>query len=334
MFPNVFTPDLFSSTALTAAINQQPYVPGIIGAMGLFEEEGVPTTSVVIERVKGQLALVSTSKRGAVGNTQADDKRNGVILNIPHLQVNDALLADSVQNVREFGTNDQLRAVESARDSKLNKAALNLDMTLEYHRLGAIQGIVLDADGSTPILNVFTAFNVAQPTEIDFDLDNATPASGALRTACAGVWRGVTDALGNAPFTGIRSLCGNTFYDQLVAHPEARASYLNQQEAKELRTGLAYRSFNFGDIEFINYRGSGAVAVGSTKAKFFPVGVPGLFITRFGPADYMEAVNTIGLPRYAKAEPMKMDKGLELEAQTNPLNLCTIPEVLFSARNT
>lgn len=331
---NPFTPDLFTTTALTASILKMPFVPGLLGSMGLFEEDGVPSTSVVIERLNGTLSLVPTTKRGAQGNTQADDKRAGIIIAAPHLQVNDTLMADSVQGVREFGTEDQTRAVEAARDAKLAKSATNLDLTLEYHRLGAIQGIVLDADGSTTILNTFTAFGIAAPTEIDFDLDNPTPASGALRTVCGTVWRGVTDALGAMPFTGITSLCGNTFFDQLVAHPEARASYLNQQEASDLRTNKTYRSFNFGDIEFINYRGSGAVAIGATKAKFIPRGVPGLFITRFSPADYIEAVNTIGLPRYAKAEPMKFGKGIEIESQTNPINLCTMPEVLFSARNT
>lgn len=334
MFPDVFKPDLFTTTSLTAAINKAPYVPGILGGLGLFEEAGVATTSVVVERVDGKLALVQTSKRGGVGATQTDDKRKGYIFQVPHLQKDDSLLADSVQNVREFGSSDQTRAVESVRDEKLAMMARDLDFTLEHHRLGAVQGRILDADGTTTLLDLFTAFGVAEPTEVDFDLDNAAPASGALRTACTGVVRSMEDALQGLPFTGIHALCGNTFWDQLTAHKEVRETFLNQQEASELRRSWLGDTFHFGGIDFQRYRGSGAVAVGATKCRFFARGVPGLFVTRFAPADYIETVNTLGLPRYAKAEPMKFGKGLDIQAQSNPINICTIPETLLRARNT
>ena len=53
--------------------------------------------------------------------------------------------------------------------------------------------------------------------------------------------------------------------------------------------------------------------------------------TRFGPADYEETVNTIGLPRYAKQWPMENGKGRSLEVQTNALCMCTQPAALQSA---
>lgn len=39
------------------------------------------------------------------------------------------------------------------------------------------------------------------------------------------------------------------------------------------------------------------------------MGAPGLFITRFAPADYMETVNTPGLPRYMKQIVQRNGKG-------------------------
>ena len=54
-----------------------------------------------------------------------------------------------------------------------------------------------------------------------------------------------------------------------------------------------------------------------------------LLITRFGPADYMETVNTMGLPYYASQVPMDHHKGVNLEAQSNPLNLCTRPRAII-----
>ncbi|WP_029858930.1 major capsid protein, partial [Vibrio parahaemolyticus] len=60
-------------------------------------------------------------------------------------------------------------------------------------------------------------------------------------------------------------------------------------------------------------------------AVMVPEGKPGLFLTRFAPANYKETVNTKGLPYYVKSEPKKFDKGVDLEGQSNPVNLCTSP---------
>ena len=47
------------------------------------------------------------------------------------------------------------------------------------------------------------------------------------------------------------------------------------------------------------------------------------------PPDYIETVNTLGLPRYAKAIPSDNNKSVRLEMQTNPLSLCLRPRALI-----
>lgn len=334
MFPDVFAPDLFTTTALTASINEQAYQPTLLRDLGIFSVDGVPTTSVVIEKDNDLLTLVPVSPRGTVGETRKDPKRKGFSLIIPHLQQNDALYAESVQGVRAFGTTDQLATVEAERDKKLVRMARDLDYTLEHHRMGAIHGRVLDADGVTVLVDLFTVFGIAEPTEIDFDLDNATPASGAVVKKCNEVIYKMEDALGGLPYTGIHALCGNNFWDDLTTHPEVRETFMFQQQAGELRRSWVRDTFHYAGIDFQRYRGTSAVGVNTDKCRFFPKGVPDLFITRFAPADYWDAVNTVGLPRYASAEPMKHKKGVELEAQSNPLNICTRPGVLLRAKRT
>ena len=68
--------------------------------------------------------------------------------------------------------------------------------------------------------------------------------------------------------------------------------------------------------------------IADDECRFFPIGVAGLFQNWYAPADYMAAVNTLGLPRYAKLIPDLDDKGAALQAQSNPLPICTIPAVL------
>lgn len=336
MFPDVFRPDLFTMQALTAAVNEMPYVPGRLKELSLFEENGVATTSIVIEKKGSTLSLVASKHRGAAGQTQSDDKRTGIAIEIPHLPQNDTLMADSVQGVREFGSENALRTVTAARDEKLEKMQRNLEFTHEYHRLGAIQGKIYDSDGTTLILDLFTAFGVSEPAEVDFDLDNASPASGAVRLKCNAIHRSMQTALGGQPYTDIYAPCGDTFFDQLTQHPEVRATFLNQQEAVQLRNdhGVVYQTFRYGNITFENYRGSGAVAIGDLKCRFVPIGVPELFLTRFAPANYVDTVNTTGLPFYSSAHPLPHNKGVDLEVQSNPIHLCTRPNVLLRAKNT
>ena len=60
-----------------------------------------------------------------------------------------------------------------------------------------------------------------------------------------------------------------------------------------------------------------------------PLGVPDMFLTRFAPADYLETVRGIGLPYYTKTAPMRMNKGIQLESQSNPLNINTRPDAVI-----
>lgn len=332
MLADTFTPDAFSLQTMTAAISKVPYKPGLVSRRGLFSEKGVATNTILIEEREGQLSLVQTSNReGPVG--AAERKRRKIrSFVIPHLRQEDYAMASEVIGVRAFGTEAQLQTVDDLRNERAAAMAGNLDVTLEYHRVGAIQGAVLDADG-TVLIDLFSEFGVSQLAEVDFDLDNANPASGALRKKCASVVRSIHGELGAAEPTGIEALCGDAFFDDLIAHPEVRETY-KYQEGRRLREGYVFDSVEFGGILFINYRNGGFSLINTNKCHLYPVGIPDLFITRFGPANYIETVNTIGLPRYAKGVVDQWGKRVDFEAQSNPINLCTRPRCLVQGKRT
>ena len=53
------------------------------------------------------------------------------------------------------------------------------------------------------------------------------------------------------------------------------------------------------------------------------------------PADFVEAANTIGLPRYAKqAVDQQFARWVMLHVQSNPLPICTRPRVLIKGKRT
>lgn len=336
---DIFRNDAFSVVSLTDAINKPIFKPGRIGQMGLFNETGVATTTVVFEEKDGVLILVAPSPRGAPGQTLAKPKAKSRALVIPHFEINDAVYADEVQGVRAWGTESQLETVQGKIAERMMDHRSSHEVTLEYARVGAAIGLITYADGTT--LDLFDFFGVTQEAEIDFDLDNANPADGVLRKKCAAILRTMSANLGGLPLTGIRAICGDSFFDDLLAHKEVRATFLNNPAAQQLRqsyveNGQSFGSFDFGGIIFENYRGSvnGTSFVNTDKCHLFPMGVPRLFRTYFGPADYVETVNTIGKRLYAKQYQMDNDKGINLDTQMNSLNICTRPKALMKGKRT
>jgi hypothetical protein len=339
---NIFGDSAFSVASLTDAINNVPFVPGRCGQVIDWNEQGVTTTTIMIEQVSGVLKLLNPSQRGGPGDTKAKDKRNLRALVVPHYQHDDGFNADEVQGVRAFGSESEVQAISSLVNQRQAEAvSLVLDPTLELQRLGAVKGIILNADGTT-LYNLFTEFGVSQEATIDFNLDAATD-TGAVRGVCADAIDLIADNLGGTTFGGVRAFCGKTFFKTLIANIEIRNSYKGQSMANVLRDGYVdpsgnktYGVFEFGGIVFESYRGKngGTALVGDNEVRIFPVGVPGLFRTVYAPADYMETVNTVGLPRYSRQYLSPNGKRVELESQMNALSYCTRPKVLLQGTTT
>ena len=340
---DIFNDDAFSLVSMTQAIQKMPNVPSFLGDLGIFDEEGVDTSIVSVEQKGMTLQLIPTSPRGTAPPMGTTDRRSLRNFSIPRVAKSDQIFAAEVERVRAFGTESELETVVSKVAQKQAKLLTEVSLTLEYHRLGAIQGILLDSDGSTELYNYFTEFGISAPTEIDFDLDNASPASGALVTKMNAAKRAAIRALGAAYVPGRTRflwLCGDTFYDQLVTHPEVRETYKNWQAAESLRGSLSsvFGNFTFGEMEWKNYQGTddnSTVAIGATKARLVVLGVPGLYRRYNGPGETFETVNTIGQPLYSMlVRDTQRNMWVQPEVYAYPLHMCTRPEVLLSGRNT
>lgn len=321
---DIFNDDAFSVSSLTAAIAEQPYVPGRLGQLGLFGSKGINTTTVQIEKVGNLLILVPAGERGQPGTPNRRPKRNMIPFNTIHLPQTGAVMADEVQNVRAFGSETEIQAVQNVVNDELSTMRRNLDATIEFQRIGAVKGQIVDSDGSTVLVDLFTAFGISQTT-VNMALGVATT---KIRKKCMDILNKVEDALGAAMWTRVRAVCGRTFFQDFIDHDDVRAAYERYNQGEMLRNDPR-GGFDFGGITWEQYRGKvGSTAfVPDAEAYIIVEGVPDLYITRFAPADYIETVNTMGLPYYAKQELMKMGKGIDLDAQSNPISLCTRPSV-------
>lgn len=326
---NVWDGDGFTLESLTAAINNAPYRPGQIGKLGIFDEDGVTTTMVSIEERNGKLSLIEPTPRGGPGETTDDEDRNKIPFEVDHYQRDDFVKADEVQNVREFGTEDQLETLQSRIEKRGMRHAQDLTMTLEHQRIGAIKGIVTSKSGKV-LHDLYNRFSLAVPAAVSLELDvAATDVMKILQD----VTYSIEDDLDEA-YDGIHYFTGRDLHTELWRHKSVKDTFLNTSGAIVLRQDVP-DVFTLGSNTFERYR-TGAKAtsdlgspyIAANEARGFPKGVQDLFITRFAPADYEETVNTVGLPFYMKQFAAPNGKGRHIEVQSNPISLCTKPKVL------
>ncbi|WP_054031017.1 major capsid protein [Desulfatitalea tepidiphila] len=328
------TNDAFSMVSLTKAINLLPNNYGRLKQMNLMPGKGVRTRSIVVEERAGVLTLLPTQPVGAPGLQNAMGKRTVRTFVIPHIPLDDTILPDEYQGIRAFGQEDGTAALAQVVNDHLQTMRNKHAITLEHLRMGALKGIIYDADGSTVLYNLYTEFGITAKT-IDFVLDNsATNVGGKCRESV----RHIEDNLKGDVMSGVHCLCDENFFDALVSHDNVKEAYMYHSEASQRLGEDNRKGFRFNGITFEEYRASATGSAGSTVAfipantgYIFPVGGQSTFETLFAPADFTETANTLGLELYAKQEPRKFNRGVDLHTQSNPLPICYRPGVIVTA---
>jgi len=331
---NPFAPDAFNLVSMTESINIFPNKYGMLEKMGIFGAPiGTRSNVALIERRNGVLTLVPSTPLGGAPPVNVTGKRDMVTVPIPHLPITDMLLPQDVQGLRAFGTENQLETMSSLMASKLQSMSSKLDITLEYLRMGALKGIVIDGDGSTVLVNLFTAFGVTQQVQ-NIVLSSSTTDVGA---AVVNIKRYLEDNLNGETMTDIVVLCSGGFWDALISHPKVVTAYtywMNQPNI--MRDDLRVAGFTYQGVTFVEYRGKASLPGGGGVVNFvpaneaiaIPLGTQDVFKTYYGPAGFNETVNTLGLPKYAKQEERRMGQGWDLWAESNPLAIATRPDLL------
>lgn len=322
---DVFKADAFNMASLTTAINALPYQPQMLGSAGLFQPTPINTTVAYIEKREGKLSVLPTAGRGTMPTVNSQDRRVMRALTVPHIPSNQTIRADDVQNVRAFGSETEMETVAMLVNDALAARRADHETTFEWHRAGAIQGTILDADG-TELYNLFTEFGETEVT-VDFVLGTATT---DVKGKCTATIRAVEDALGASTYTDLIAWCGDAWWDAFIVHDNVVRAYESWNAATQMSTQQR-QGFPFCGITFRNYRGNigGTPWLATDEARVTPTGVNQLFQHIMAPGDMIETVNTRGQAIYAKQEILPFGKGVELHTQSNPLMLCSRPECLI-----
>lgn len=335
---DIFNSDAFKATSLSGSLDKLGYVPSFLRRLsGLFVPAPVRTEDIFIEERSNAPAIILVSQRGEAPPSRAGEKRSARGFKTVRVAQKSRITASELQSIRAFGSESELAQVQTEVARRQLLMRRDMELTFENMALGCVQGLALD--GSTTIYNWATEFGQAIPAEVDFDLDNASPASGVIRKKCNVAVRSIVRALkglgGN--MVHVVALCGDAFWDDLTAHKEVRETYLNTMAAADLRPGNAFEQFNYGGITWVNYRGTDdgtTVAVNTDKAKFFPVNA-GIFQWAMSPGESFDFVNTLGQELYSGIVTDKdRNAWADVEMYSYPLPVCTMPSALYQAKRT
>lgn len=330
----------YSVRNMTATIENIPNMYTLLADLGMFPEQGIPTTYVEIEAKRGTLNIIPTSQRGGPRPTVQRDQRNLRVLKTIFMALDDTLRPSDLQNLPAFGNPYGFDMFDRLLMERMDRIARAYRQTHEYMRWGALRGNVYDADGTTVLYNCYTEMGESQ---VSFDfLFGATGTNGPTDAVMAVRRYFEQNALGE-PIQGMIFFCSAGFMDKLRNHPNYVKVWENQQTlATPIIEGMeAFRSGNNLFIEH-NGRATHLAADGTTVTHEFvpadeaigvPVGTIETFRSYFAPAEMMSAVNLPGQSMYVSLKELDHDGGIEIHTQSAPLFVVQKPRLVVRAHS-
>jgi hypothetical protein len=320
---------------LSEAVEELEYVPQYLDTLGIFEEESLFVRDVAVETKYGSISLISTSAEGAPPSDTKPRERDTKPFRTQRLAGSFTLYASEVGGMRAFGSESELETVMSVYAERMAILRDKMDLTHEFHRLGALQGMLFDADGSL-IYDYWDEFKKEKPAVFDFKLGTATT---VVRKKCAEITRSLVASSKGAflPGTEIHALCGDAFYDNLTNHESVVRTYEGWAAAADLRGNNAHEVFSHGGIFFHNYRGTDdgtTVSVKPDQCIIFPRNAKGVFKKYMSPAnEFMPFIGTKGRSVYAmNIRDEQREAWSKGELYSYPLFICTRPDLVRIAK--
>ena len=351
-----FNDDIFSAISMTRHINVQPYVPTFFGEMNLFndrvdgttveqrftssQQNGIDSDVALVTRENGRLMLLPTEARGSMPTFNQPDQVKKRAFAVPYIPKNDEIFWDKIIGKRIYGasmSNEPISQESAAQaiNRTLNKMWKEFLLTWEWHRLGAVKGVILDADGQQIVYDLFQEFGVPK---------KVVTYTNSLSAVCEEIVSHIGDRLGMMMPGGIGCVVGKDFFDKIQDEVELNTAYDRYKDGEHLRTSYQnqpYQSrmpsgFTYRGVTFYRYRGNlqtqGATPttsayVDDNRGHAFPTGTDRFFRSN-APGTCEAAVGTLGIPIYVEREAKKFKKGIDFHAESCPLFMCNQPEVL------
>jgi hypothetical protein len=348
---DIFKNDAFSQANLREIPMSDDFTPGAIGAMNLFTPRPINTEVVIIYMEAGQLHLIPATDRGAPEIMATRKTGEFFGLRTSRLAKTDSVRAAEMLNLANsaFPLSQRMRDAGTLVRDRMNQLRKDMEATRELHRLGAVQGKVIDADGTRVLFDFFTAFGISQPAYVDIAFDDIGEEDLAFEfqeNFYVPMYRAMQIRQGGVMVpTGftVAAFVGDTFWNKLIRHPAVREIWKAQQvgrsiamAANPLATPPLWTSIEFAGVEWIHYMGaiSGPLKIATDEARFFPRGAPDTYEVYFSPGETLSSVTGNGQEEYpiVRVDPRTDPEFIDISLRTYPLYGCLNPGVLLRGR--
>jgi hypothetical protein len=344
---DIFGDAVFGMANLRKVAKSVTYVPQYLGTRNIFQSKPLTgTDKVIIYEENGEIRLIPTTERGGPEITQKRDTGKMFLLQAPRIAKMDSIRASELLGVANEALSRTLRIRTAAQlvQDRLAKLKSDKALTLEYHRFGALQGKLYDADGTTLIYDYFSEFSIAAPTPVDVDF--TMPEEDLMIFFQDTFFRPIMRALKDrkTPTTQIGALVGDAFWAQLMKHPGFRRIYELEMQARSFARAAnplvqpnAWMEIDFGGVLWINYMGTDdgtTIAVPVDEATFFPIGARDVFDVYWAPGETIADVGGQGLDEYVYIQPdvrNNMVSHIDVHVRAYPLYACIYPKALMRA---
>lgn len=340
--------DTFSYINLQRMAGNTTYVPQTLGQMQLFTPQPIIGEIVHLYEEDSTIRLVPTTERGTPDIRNLRDVGRLRALKTTRLAQVDSVRAAELLGIANISLGEAIRVRNAVNLLTKRTARMknNLEYTKELHRFGAIQGKLLDADGTTVIADFFDVFGLSQPALVNVNF-STIPEAQLLQFFQDNFVRPITIALqdgGRAtPGMYIACICGDGWWAKLMTHPGFRRIYelvlqANAEAAarNQLTKPNMWMTVDFAGIRWINYMGTrnNAIAVPLQEARFFPVGAQDVFNVYWGSGETLLDADQEGRPEYLYIQPdvrSQMPQFMDAFLRSYPLYACTFPKALMRA---
>lgn len=262
---------------------------------GMFTETRNYTDNISIDVIQEKTDTYGDTRRGGTRNALGNESATEVPLKIPLFTLDDSLTARDIQNVREYGTAQDVMTENSARMRIMERIRRYHGALMEKIMVNAIMGGGFSPNGTTTEYNYYTVFSRTQQT-VDFEFSTATTdINEQLETAYAHI---VDNAQNMDGAYRIKVLCSPGWFSEFIKHPNvagAYEDYMCRVNPNRERTGgdSIYRTFSHFNFDFVEYRGRFGTTdlVTANQAFMFPMGIDSMFEMHMAPGDLLDAVN-------------------------------------------
>ena len=330
---NPFDEHGFTAATLTERINKKPSTYGMIRKSGIFSIEPVYTSDIVFNMVNGKITLLPVKDPKSKPNQKEKQKGERRYFSTVHIPYQNTIWADDLFQSLSLSSN-QLVTLMEIMNKELEEMKDDHAITEEHMLVGALQGVIYDADGTTVLKDLFTEFGVTKKT-VGFALGTDTT---DVSSKCKEVVRHVKKNIGGDTMTGVECICDAVFFDALTSHPNVKDIWLKHEATVNATMSGAdpTQRFPFSGIVFKEYdaeashpvTGAALPFIGAGKAHFYPVGTRKTAKLHYSPARNFSAMGKPGQSLFAQQMMDPKGKYIDVDTEQNLFPMWYRPECL------